>query len=210
MITSSYGSSLPKSAGTPRHLVSSNAGKPIVTSKGSNMNVLRFAALIVASSVFALAGAQTGPSDPQIAGIVVAANQIDIDAGKIAKSRSKNKEVQEFAQRMITDHGAVNKQASALVKKLNVKPEESDTSRGLKSAAKSAEGKLKALKGAEFDKAYVDNEVAYHQQVLDAIDKVLIPSAKNAELKSLIEKVRPAIAAHLDHAKMLQSSVGKK
>ncbi|HKQ28296.1 MAG TPA: DUF4142 domain-containing protein [Burkholderiales bacterium] len=74
---------------------------------------------------------------------------------------------------MITDHGAVNKQASALVKKLNVKPEESDTSRGLKSAAKTTEGKLKALKGAEFDNAYVDNEVAYHQQVLDAIDKVL-------------------------------------
>lgn len=184
------------------------------------MNVLRLAALVVASSVFAFAGAQDksgraassarGPSDPQIAAIVVAANQIDIDAGKMAKSRSKNKEVQEFAQRMITDHAAVNKQTSGLVKKLKVKPEESDTSRSLKSAAKSTEDKLKALKGADFDKAYADNEVAYHQQVLDAIDKVLIPSAKNAELKGLIEKVRPAIAAHLDHAKMLQSSLGKK
>ena len=174
------------------------------------MNVLRFAALFIASLVFAYAGAQPGPSDPQIAGIVVAANQIDIDAGKIAKSRSQNKEVQEFAQRMITDHAAVNKQASALVKKLKVKPEESDTSRGLKSAANSTEGKLKALKGAAFDKAYADNEVAYHQQVLDAIDKVLIPSAKNGELKGLIEKVRPAIAAHLDHAKMLQSSLAQR
>src|SRR5436190_10628730 len=134
----------------------------------NNMTLPRLSALLVASSVFTYAAAQTGPSDPQIAGIVVAANQIDIDAGKMAKSRSENKEVQEFAQRMITDHTAVNKQASGLVKKLKVKPEESDTSRSLKSAAKSTEGKLKAVKGADFDKAYVDNEVAYHQQVLDA------------------------------------------
>jgi len=175
------------------------------------MKVLRLAALVAASSAFAFAHAQgKGPSDPQIAGIVVAANQIDIDAGKHAKSKSKNKEVQEFAQRMITDHTAVNKQASALVKKLKVKPEESDTSRSLKSAAKQTAAKLKGLKGAAFDKAYADNEVAYHQQVLDAIDKVLIPSAQNAELKGLLEKVRPAIAAHLDHAKMMASSLAKK
>ena len=177
------------------------------------MKQLRFAALIVASSVFSLAGAQGkggGPTDPQIAAIVVTANQIDIEAGKLAKSRSKNKEVQQFAQQMITDHGAVNKKASDLVMKLKVKPEESDTSRKLKSDAKATENKLKALKGADFDKAYADNEVAFHQQVLDAIDKTLIPNASNAELKGLIENVRPAFAAHLDHAKMIATSLGKK
>jgi putative membrane protein len=159
----------------------------------------------------ALAFAQgKGPTDPQIAGIVVAANQIDIDAGKLAKSQSKNKEVQDFAQQMITDHTAVNKQAGALVQKLGVKPEDSDTSKSLKQAAAETTKKLKGLKGAEFDKAYVDNEVAFHQQVLDAIDKVLIPSAQNKELKDLITKVRPAIATHLDHAKHIQASVGKK
>jgi putative membrane protein len=151
-----------------------------------------------------------GPSDPQIAGIVVTANQIDIEAGKLARANSKTKEVQDFAQQMITDHTAVNKQAAALAQKLGVKPEDSDTSKSLKQAAADATKKLKGLKGAEFDKAYVDREVAYHQQVLDAIDKVLIPSAQNAELKALIEKVRPAIAAHLEHAKHLQASVGKK
>jgi putative membrane protein len=175
------------------------------------MKRLHAVPLLLLCTVFGLAQAQDkGPSDPQIAGIVVAANQIDIDAGKLAKSRSKNKEVQDFAQRMITDHTAVNKQASALVTKLKVKPEESDTSRSLKDAAKKTMAKLKGLKGAQFDKAYADNEVAYHQQVLDAIDKVLIPSAKNAELKDLITKVRPAIAAHLDHAKMIASSLAKK
>ena len=175
------------------------------------MNFVRLAALAAALSFTAVALAQgKGPSDPQIAGIVVAANQIDIDAGKVAKSRSKNKQVQEFAQLMITDHTAVNKQASDLVKKLKVKPQESDTSRALKSAAKQTAEKQKALKGAAFDKAYVDNEVAYHQQVLDAMDKVLIPNAQNAELKGLLEKVRPAFAAHLEHAKMVASSLGKK
>jgi putative membrane protein len=158
----------------------------------------------------ALALAQGKPSDPQIAHIVVTANQIDIDAGKLAKSRSKNKEVQEFAQRMITDHGAVNKQAGALAKKLGVKPEDNDTSKSLKKGAQQNIANLKKLKDGAFDKAYADHEVAYHEQVLGAIDKVLIPSAQNAELKGLIEKVRPAIAAHLEHAKHLQADLGKK
>jgi putative membrane protein len=173
------------------------------------MNFTRLAAFAAASiaslALASPASAQGGPSDSQIAGIVVAANQIDVDAGKLAKSRSKNKEVQEFAQRMITDHTAVNQQAGALVKKLGVTPEDSDTSKALQAGAKDNMAKLKGLKGAEFDKAYAAHEVAYHQQVLDAIDKVLIPNAKNAELKGLLEKVRPAIAAHLDHAKMMVS-----
>jgi putative membrane protein len=157
----------------------------------------------------ALALAQGKPSDPQIAHIVVTANQIDIDAGKLAKSKSKTKDVQAFAQQMITDHSAVNKQAGDLAKKLGVKPEDNDTSKSLKKGADENMANLKKLSGAAFDKAYVDHEVAYHQAVLDAIDKTLVPSAQNAELKGLIEKVRPAIAAHLDHAKHLQADLGK-
>ena len=158
----------------------------------------------------ALALAQGKPSDPQIAHIVVTANQIDIDAGKLAKSRSKNKEVKDFAQRMITDHAAVNKQAGALAKKLGVKPEDNDTSKSLKKGAQENIANLKKLKDGAFDKAYIDHEVAYHQAVLDAIDKTLIPSAQNKELKDLIVKVRPAIAAHLEHAKHAQADLGKK
>jgi putative membrane protein len=167
--------------------------------------------IALAASLFGLSAfAQSGPTDPQIAGIVVTANKIDVDAGKLAKSRTKNKEVSKFAQLMITDHTAVNKQAGALAKKLKVKPADSDTSKSLKAGAAENMKNLKALKGAAFDKAYVDHEVAYHQQVLDAIDQVLIPNAKNAELKDLIVKVRPAIAAHLDHAKMIQADLAKK
>lgn len=155
------------------------------------------------------AHAQQGPSDPQIAHIVVTANQVDVDAGKLAKHRSKNKEVDKFAQQMITDHTGVNKQAVALAQKLKVKPEDNDTSKSLKKGGDENLAKLKKLKGKEFDKEYVAHEVAYHQAVLDAIDKTLIPSAKNADLKGLIEKVRPAIAAHLEHAKHLQDELGK-
>ncbi len=173
------------------------------------MNWKQVLPLILVAPALALAQGK-GPSDPQIAGIVVTANQIDIDAGKIAKSKSKNKEVKDFAQQMITDHNAVNQQAGALAKKLGVTPEDSETSNSLKKGAADNIASLKTLKGAQFDKAYVEHEVAYHQAVLDAIDKLLIPSAQNAELKGLIIKVRPAIATHLDHAKHIRASLGKK
>jgi putative membrane protein len=162
-----------------------------------------FAALALASGA-ALAQA---PSDPQIAHIVVTANQVDIDAGKLAQKQAKSAEVKAFGKQMVTDHGAVNKQAVALVTKLKVTPEDNPTSQGLKSGGDANVKKLKTLKGEAFDKAYVDQEVTYHQAVLDAIDKVLIPNAKNAELKALIEKVRPAIDGHLQHAKHMQASL---
>jgi len=164
-----------------------------------------FAALAVASgAAFAQA-----PTDPQIAHIVVTANQVDIDAGKLAEKQANSPDVKAFGKQMVTDHGAVNKQAVALVPKLKVKPEDNATSQSLKSGGDANVKKLKALKGAAFDKAYVDQEVAYHQAVLDAVDKVLIPNAQNAELKALITKVRPAIDGHLQHAKMMQASLGK-
>jgi putative membrane protein len=151
----------------------------------------------------AAAPAAPGPTDPQIAAIVVAANSTDIEAAKLAKSKTKNKDVKEFAETMIRDHSASNKQATALVKKLKVKPEENATSKSLTDGGKENIAALKKLKGAEFDKAYVEHEVAYHQQVLDAINNTLIPNAKNAELKDLLEKTAPVIQAHLDHAKKL-------
>jgi len=156
-----------------------------------------------------IALAEGGPNDAQIAAIVVTANQVDIDAGKLAKEKSKAKDVQEFAERMIVDHGGVNKSAGDLVKKLGVKPEKNPTSESLQKGGDDNLAALKKLSGAAFDQAYVDHEVAYHQAVLDAVDKTLIPSASNAELKALLVKVRPAFVAHLEHAKHLQASLGK-
>ena len=172
------------------------------------------AAAFIAASLFALASSgasaqSAGPNDAQIAAIVVTANQVDIDAGKLAQSKSGNKEVKEFAQRMITDHTGVNKAAVELVTKLKVKPEENATSKSLKTGGDETLRRLEGLKGAEFDRAYVANEVTYHQTVLDALDKTLIPSAKNEELKALLVKVRPAFVAHLEHAKHIQASFKK-
>lgn len=150
-----------------------------------------------------------GPTDPQIAAIVVTANQVDIDAGKLATSKAHAKEVKAFAQQMITDHTGVNKQATELVTKLKVKPEPNDTSRSMKKGGDENLAKLKGLKGAEFDRAYIDHEVAYHQSVIDALDKTLVPNAKNEELKTLLVKVRPAFVAHLEHAKSIQAKLGK-
>jgi putative membrane protein len=150
-----------------------------------------------------------GPTDPQIAAIVVTANQVDIDAGKLAKSKSQSQEVKDFSQRMITDHGGVNKSATELVTKLHVTPESNPTSQSLKQGGEQNLAALRKLSGRAFDQAYVDHEVAYHQAVLDAVDKTLIPSAKNEELKALLVKVRPAFVAHLEHARQLQASLGK-
>jgi putative membrane protein len=153
--------------------------------------------------------AQGGPNDAQIAAIVVTANQVDIDAGKLAESRGKNKDVKAFGKMMVTDHSGVNKSAKDLVTKLHVKPEDNPTAESLKKGGQENVAHLKTLKGDAFDKAYIEHEIVYHQQVLDAMDKTLVPSAQNADLKALLVKVRPAFVAHLDRAKQVQAELAK-
>jgi putative membrane protein len=172
---------------------------------------MKVSALLLAGTIglgAAVAAAQ-GVNDAQIASIVVTANQVDIDAGKLAQARGTNAEVKAFATRMIADHEGVNKSAVALVTKLKVTPQDNPTSKSLKSGGDKNLATLKTLKGAAFDQAYIDHEVVYHQQVLDALDKTLIPGAKNEELRALLVKVRPAFVAHLEHAKKIQSAVKK-
>lgn len=170
-----------------------------------------FATAIASISLLGATGAAVaGPTDAQIAAIVVTANQVDIDAGKLAAARTRNAEVRDFAHRMVTDHTGVNKSAVELVTKLKVTPEDNPTSQSLKAGGDQNVAALKALHGAAFNRAYVDHEVVYHQQVLDAVDQVLIPSAQNAELKALLVKVRPAFVAHLEHAKRIQATLAKK
>lgn len=166
--------------------------------------VLAIASLMFASGAYAQS---TKLNDAQIAAIVVAANTVDITAGKLAEKKAQDKQVQNFGMQMVMDHTSVNKQATELVNKLNVQPEESATSKKLKEDGNNNVTSLKKLKGKDFDKAYIDNEVTYHQTVIDMMDKTLIPDATNAELKDLLKKVRPVFIAHLDHAKNIQSSL---
>jgi putative membrane protein len=170
------------------------------------------ASILVASAALLLPAAVVaaeGPNDAQIAAIVVTANQVDIDAGKLAAATSTNAEVKKFGELMVTDHTAVNKAAVDLVTKLGVTPQDNATAQSLETGGEQNVAHLKTLSGAAFDRDYVAHEVAYHQAVLDAVDKVLIPNATNAELKALLVKVRPAFVAHLEHAKELQKSLPK-
>ena len=172
-------------------------------------------ALVFAAAAFltlataAWAAESAAPTDPQIAAIVVTANQVDIDAGKLAKAHAQSADVKKFAETMIKDHTGVNKAATDLVTKLQVTPEPNATSKSLQQGGDKNLAALKKLSGAEFDKAYIDHEVAYHQAVIDAMDTSLIPSAQNTELKALLVKVRPAFVAHLDHAKEVQAGLAK-
>jgi putative membrane protein len=169
---------------------------------------MKISAIVMAGSLLApTAVFAQSINDAQIASIVVTANQVDVDAGKLAAATTKSAEVKKFAQLMVTDHSGVNKQAVDLVTKLKVTPQDNETSQSLKAGGEKNVATLKTLKGAAFDKAYVDHEVAYHQAVLDAVDKTLVPNAKNDELKALLVKVRPAFVAHLEHAKHLQASL---
>ncbi|TGQ52044.1 DUF4142 domain-containing protein [Mesorhizobium sp. M1C.F.Ca.ET.193.01.1.1] len=147
-----------------------------------------------------LAEAAEKPTDPQIAHIAYTAGTLDIEAAKLAIKKSKTKEVVDFAKDMERDHEAVNSQALALVKKLKVTPEDNATSQALTKAAKEERAKLAKLKGAAFDKAYIENEVAYHKQVDGALETLLIPSASNAELKSLLETGLKIFQGHEQHA----------
>src|SRR5687768_8801304 len=169
---------------------------------------LHLTALAVAASGTVQAQ-DKAPTHPQIAMIAVVAGSIDIDTGKLAAQKAHGKRVKEFAELMVRDDTDVNEKATALVKKLGVTPEESTTSKSLRADGDKLIGKLKTLHGPEFDRAYVDNEVAYHEAVLGVLDKTLIPNTKNAELKSLLESARPVFASHLEHAKMIQASLKK-
>lgn len=175
------------------------------------MGIIRKAAFLVSAGMLSAAvwAQSPGPSDPQIAAIVVTANQVDIDAGKLAASKAHSEAVKQLAQLMVTDHSAVNQSAAALVHKLKVTPENNATSDSLKKGGDDNLAHLKTLSGDAFDRAYVDHEVAYHEAVIDALDKTLIPSAQNAELKALMVKVRPAFVEHLNHARHIQASLGK-
>ncbi|QEL22727.1 DUF4142 domain-containing protein [Bosea sp. F3-2] len=147
------------------------------------------------------------PTDPQIAHIAYTAGVIDVGAAKQAIATSKNKAVVSFAKDMVRDHEAVNKQALDLVKKLKVKPEDNDTSRSLAQAAEGKRTALAKLRGAAFDKAYVENEVAYHRQVNGALQDLLIPSASNAELKGLLETGLKIFQGHEQHAEHVAASL---
>ena len=161
-------------------------------------------AAVFAASLFSVGllaqGAAPKPTDPQIAHIAYTAGLIDIAAAKQALSMTKNAEVRKFAESMVADHTKVNDLALALVKELNVTPEDNPTSKGLKAAGDAKLAEFAKLSGAAFDKAYMANEVAYHKTVNGAVETVLIPSSSNAKLKALLQTGLKIFKGHQEHA----------
>jgi putative membrane protein len=163
----------------------------------------KLTAALVAASLLGCATAHaqgTKLNDAQIAHVAYTAGEIDIKAAQLALKKSKNNDVRAFAQDMLRDHRAVNQKALALVKKLKVKPQENDTSRSLAKQAKAKRAELAKLSGAAFDKAYAQNEVAYHKTVDAALETTLIPSASNQELKDLLATGLKIFQGHEQHA----------
>jgi putative membrane protein len=170
---------------------------------------LSLSLILLAAAPVAAAAQATQPdlSDAEVAHVAVTANNIDVAAGKVALSRTHDSEVKNFASMMVRDHTGVNDRAVALAKKLGVTPKDNAMSQSLEAGAKEAKAKLDHLKGADFDRAYIEREIAYHQAVLDALDQTLIPTTENAELKGLLTQVRPAFEAHLAYAKKIGEKV---
>jgi putative membrane protein len=162
--------------------------------------------LLISSSLF---GQTPKLTDPEIASVAVTANQTDINYAKIAKEKSKNADVLKFASTMIADHQSVIDQATALCKKLGVTPKDNDLSKKLNADAESTKKMLNGKSAAEFDKAYIDNEVTVHKAVIDTVQNVLIPQTQNGELKALLQKVLPILKTHLEHAESVQKTLSK-
>ena len=148
-------------------------------------------------------------TDPEIASVAVTANQIDIDYAKIAIKKTKNANVKSFAQTMAKDHQAVIDQAVALATKLKVTPKGNATTKAFLEGAAKTRAMLNSKTGKAFDKAYVDNEVAYHKAAINEVENVLVPDATNGELKALLQSALPLFKEHLAHAEMIQKQLSK-
>lgn len=186
----------------------SNGFKTIDMKTSRPISFLMTAFVIGACMTVAPANAQKSPklTDPEIASVAVVANQVDVNAGEQAKRKSKDKDVVNFANTMINDHKSVIAQATALVQKLKVTPKDNAVSRKLNADAQKTLKALKAKSGKAFEKAYIDNEVAYHIAVISTVETVLIPQAQNPELKQLLQNVLPTLRTHLEHAQMVQKN----
>ncbi|MGH7110291.1 MAG: DUF4142 domain-containing protein [Stellaceae bacterium] len=164
------------------------------------------AAILFCSFGAPLATAQHAAlTDPEIASIAYTAGAMDIANARLALKKSHNRTIRAFARDMIRDHSAVNRKALALVKKLHITPQNNPTSEAIVKQSDQARAELAKLSGSAFDKAYIENEVNYHKMVNNALKSELIPDAKNAQLKRLLETGLKIFEGHQRHAEEIAS-----
>jgi putative membrane protein len=145
----------------------------------------------------------TALDDPTIVAIFDAANTYDVETSGLALQKSHTKAVRDLAQQFANDHKAVRQQGRDLATKLGVTPTPPKDFALAQEHVKALK-ELRSKSGADFDKAYVAHEIAYHQAVIDALNGTLIPAIQNPELKAFVEKIGPAFQGHLEGAKALQ------
>jgi putative membrane protein len=175
-----------------------------------NKTVLLLTGILAAQAFLAPVQAKPDLDDGQIADIITVAHSVDIEAGKLAQFKSSNAEVLFFAQRMVTDHGVALESQSDLIKRLKITPVENSVSHRLRSTAEKNIARLTPMRGLQFEKEYIDHEILFHTQMLETIDSVLIPNARNEQLKNSLVKVRPAFFSHLQHAVRMQGFLKKE
>jgi putative membrane protein len=159
------------------------------------------AALVAAVALLPASGfaqsAKPRLDDAAIVGIFDAANTWDVATGSLAAGKATRKDVKELGTMLARDHKSVQKQGRELATRLGVTPTPVASDFALKKDYDDTMKKLAGLKGADFDRAFLEHEVAFHKAVIDAVTNTFLPAIKNAELKAFVEKVAPAFAAHM-------------
>jgi putative membrane protein len=169
------------------------------------------AGLALAATLAAGPAAAQDPAklnDLEIAHAAYVAGDIDIRNAHLALALSDDPKVREFAELMIRDHEAVNDAALALLEKLKAEPQDNAFSQALLKGAHDTWAKLARLSGAEFDKSYAANELAYHQTVNKVVGEAFIPNVENAELKTLLGSALDTFQAHETHAAQVVADIG--
>lgn len=146
-------------------------------------------------------------SDANIAAMVLALNNTDISYARLAPARAEREDIRKFAERMLTDHTGVNQLVNNLLTKLDLAAEDNVLSLDMRDESAEKRDLMREKSGYAFDSTYIENEVSYHRKFLAQIDNVMLPAARNAELKGLLTAVRPAVASHLAHAEQVRADV---
>jgi putative membrane protein len=145
-------------------------------------------------------------TDAQIAHVALTANRLDSASSAAVLNRLTSEDVKGFARRMIREHGAMLDSIRALGTRKGMSPTGHELSATLEGmAAQQLEGR-----GDAIDRAYMENEVTMHQQVLRVIDEVLLPRAQDAELRRLVERMRGSVAVHLRDGESIRSRLASE
>ena len=181
----------------------------------SSLLLLATTAAAMACHRGAAASARTGPAAPQIndgniVAIVLAANNTDLSYARLVPARSANTEVKAFATRMTTDHTILNTRVTDIASRAGIAPEDHPASLDFRDHSAQRRDILRELEGAKFDSTYIANEIQYHQELLAALDGLLIPFTRNAELREFVTNLKPAVSAHLAHAERIRAALATR